>query len=257
MIFWTWRSYFICWQIFENKVWCPVSKKRTKYFHFLLSLAYPIDRLDWALFSVVILFHHFFPLLEKVEIRVFILPRNFPAVLIIFMGRGGEPPLPRGEGSPRDGASIPARYSPIVTDWLTPDVETWLMWLWQMRMATQCLLLILKGLCWILKLQGNPIYEQRSVYLGIAQIAFDVKSERDFETKSLSRFWGFSAVHICSWNETFEPRNETFTLITNSTFYYFYNTKIRFEIRMMLTKRKKCRSTPWLGELPKLTEHPF
>ena len=94
MIFWTWRSYFIRWQIFENKVWCPVSKKRTKYFHFLLSLAYPIDRLDWALFSVVILFHHFFPLLEKVEIRVFILPRNFPAVLIIF------PPSPRGAGRP-------------------------------------------------------------------------------------------------------------------------------------------------------------
>ena len=98
MIFWTWRSYFIRWQIFENKVWCPVSKKRTKYFHFLLSLAYPIDRLDWALFSVVILFHHLFPLLEKVEIRVFILPRNFPAVLIIFTGRGGEPPFPAGRG---------------------------------------------------------------------------------------------------------------------------------------------------------------
>ena len=100
MIFWTGRSYFICWQIFENKVWCPVSKKRTKYFHFLLSLAYPIDRLDWALFSVVILFHHLFPLLEKVEIRVFILPRNFPAVLIIFTGRGGagNPPLPTARG---------------------------------------------------------------------------------------------------------------------------------------------------------------
>ena len=126
MIFGTWRSYFISWQIFENKVWCPVSKKRRRYFHFLLSLAYPIDRLDWALFSVVILFHHFFPLLEKVEIRVFILPRNFPAVLIIFTGRGGEPPpphsagrggeppLPRGEGSPRDGAPIPGRR------WLKP-----------------------------------------------------------------------------------------------------------------------------------------
>ena len=115
MIFWTWRSYFICWQIFENKVWCPVSKKRRRrYFHFLLSLAYPIDKLDWALFSVVILFHHLFPLLEKIEIRAFILPRNFPAVLIIFRGRGGagnpplptarggcgEPPLPRGTGRP-------------------------------------------------------------------------------------------------------------------------------------------------------------
>ena len=61
MIFWIWRSYFIRWQIFENKVWCPVSKKRRRYFHFLLSLAYPIDRLDWALFSVVILFHHLVP----------------------------------------------------------------------------------------------------------------------------------------------------------------------------------------------------
>ena len=100
MIFWTWRSYFIRWQIFENKVWCPVSKKRTKYFHFLLSLAYPIDRLDWALFSVVILFHHWFPLLEKVEIWAFILPRNFPAVLSIFTGRGGEPHPPHSVGRP-------------------------------------------------------------------------------------------------------------------------------------------------------------
>ena len=66
----------------------------------MVSLAYPVYRLDWALFSVVILFHHFFPLLEKVEIRVFILPRNFPAVLIIFTGRGGEgnPPFPMGQG---------------------------------------------------------------------------------------------------------------------------------------------------------------
>ena len=96
MIFGTWRRYFISWQIFENKVWCPVSKKIRRYFHFLLSLAYPIDRLDWALFSVVILFYHWFPLLEKAEIRAFILPRNFPAVLIIFTGRGGKPPLPGG-----------------------------------------------------------------------------------------------------------------------------------------------------------------
>ena len=78
--------------------WCPVSKKSRRYFHFLLSLAYPIDRLDWALLSVVVLFHHLFPLLEKVEIRAFILPRNFPAVLIIFTGQGGAgnpPPSPR------------------------------------------------------------------------------------------------------------------------------------------------------------------
>ena len=112
MIFWTWGSYFICWQIFENNVWCPVRKKRRRYFHFLLSLAYPIDRLDWALFSVVILFHHWFPLLEKVEIRAFILPRNFPAVLIIFTGRGGEPPPPRGTGRPSLVSISPTTFSP-------------------------------------------------------------------------------------------------------------------------------------------------
>ena len=84
----------------------------------MVSLAYPIHRLDWALLSVVILLHDLFPLLEKVEILAFILPRNFPAVLIIFtgrggagwgtpplppphsVGRGGEPPPPRGAGRP-------------------------------------------------------------------------------------------------------------------------------------------------------------
>ena len=64
----------------------------------MVSLEYPIDGLDWALFSVVLLSHHLFPLLEKVEIRAFILPRNFPAVLIIFTGRGGEPPPPHSAG---------------------------------------------------------------------------------------------------------------------------------------------------------------
>ena len=105
MIFETWRSYFISWQIFENKVWCPVSKKIRRYFHFLLSLAYPIDRLDWSLFSAVIVFYHWFPLLDKIEIRAYILPRNFPAVLIIFTGRGraGNPPFP----TVRDGAGNP------------------------------------------------------------------------------------------------------------------------------------------------------
>ena len=63
--------------------------------YWMVYLAYPIDRLNLALFSVVILFHHLFPLLEKVEIRAFILPRNFPEALIIFLGAG------------RGGASIP------------------------------------------------------------------------------------------------------------------------------------------------------
>ena len=98
MIFGICRSYFISWQIFENKVWCPVSKKRRRYFHFLLSLAYPIYRLDWALFSVVILFHHWFPLLEKLDNQTFILPHNFLAVSIIFAGRSGEHPPPHSAG---------------------------------------------------------------------------------------------------------------------------------------------------------------
>ena len=34
----------------------------------------------WALFSVAILFHHWFQLLEKFENQAFILPRNLPAV---------------------------------------------------------------------------------------------------------------------------------------------------------------------------------
>ena len=130
MIFWTWRSYFISWQIFENKakVWCPVSRKIRRYFHFLLSLAYPIDRLDWALFSVVILFRHWFPLLEKVDIRAFILPRNFPAVLIIFTGRGGagNPPFPTVRGtppSPWGGASIPEGH-PLAETW-SSLLEVW------------------------------------------------------------------------------------------------------------------------------------
>ena len=54
--------------MFKNKVLCPVSRKIRRYFHFLLSLAYPIDSLDWAFFSVVILFRHWFPLFEKAEI---------------------------------------------------------------------------------------------------------------------------------------------------------------------------------------------
>ena len=43
---------------------------------------------------------HWFPLLEKVEILAFILPRNFPVILIIFTGRGGagNPPFPTVRG---------------------------------------------------------------------------------------------------------------------------------------------------------------
>ena len=42
----------------------------------------------------------------KVEIRAFILPRNFPAVLIIFTGRGGagNPPFPTVRGGAGKGS---------------------------------------------------------------------------------------------------------------------------------------------------------
>ena len=59
----------------------------------MVSLAYPIDRLDWALFSVVILFHqHWFPLLEENENRAFILR--------------GTPPSPRGGRSSLNVTSV-------------------------------------------------------------------------------------------------------------------------------------------------------
>ena len=57
----------------------------------MVSLANPIDRLDWALFSIVMLFHHWFPLLGKNENGAFILPHNIPPVFIIFAGQGGQP----------------------------------------------------------------------------------------------------------------------------------------------------------------------
>ena len=64
----------------------------------MVSLEYPIDGLNWALFTFVILYHQWFPRSERFENRAFILPRSVPAVLIIFAGRGGEPPLPAGLG---------------------------------------------------------------------------------------------------------------------------------------------------------------
>ena len=95
----------ISWQIFENKVWCPVSKKRRRYFHFLLSPAYPIDRLDRALFSVVILFHHigflYWRNLKFGPLFCLQLPRGFDH----FSRRGGEPPPPHSAGRGRE--SIP------------------------------------------------------------------------------------------------------------------------------------------------------
>ena len=40
----------------------------------MVSLVYPVFRLNWALFSVVILFHHWFPLLENFENWIFFCP---------------------------------------------------------------------------------------------------------------------------------------------------------------------------------------
>ena len=101
------------------------------------------------MFSVVILFHHWFPLVQKVEILAFIVPRNFPAVLIIFTGRvgAGNPPLPtvrggarnlplpagrvpRGAGrpslveAPRGGTGITSRWTKWTTPLKQPDEPT-------------------------------------------------------------------------------------------------------------------------------------
>ena len=76
----------------------------------MVTLAYPVNRLDWALFSAVILFHHWFSLslLEKVENWTFILPCNFPVVLIIFAGPSGAGnQLP---SSPKCGAGRPSLH---------------------------------------------------------------------------------------------------------------------------------------------------
>ena len=106
MIFWTWRSYFIRWQIFENKVWCPVSKKKkTVLSLFTLSCISYWQAGLGIVYCCDIVPSYWFPLLEKFEIRAFILPRNFPVVLIIFTGRGGEPPPPHSAGRGRE--SIP------------------------------------------------------------------------------------------------------------------------------------------------------
>ena len=70
-----------------------------------MSLAYPLQGWVGALFSVAILFHHYFPLLERFENVTFFLPRHFPADLIIFAGGAGRgtPPSPQcgaGRGTP-------------------------------------------------------------------------------------------------------------------------------------------------------------
>ena len=99
MIFGTWRSYFISWQIFENKLWCPVRKKIRRYLHFLFSLAYPIDRPDWALFSVVILFCCW----RTLKFGPFFCPTTSPRFWSFLWGGAGNPPRP----FPQCGAGNP------------------------------------------------------------------------------------------------------------------------------------------------------
>ena len=126
MIFGTWRSYFVSWQIFENKVWCPVSKKRRRYFHFLLSLAYPIDRPDWALFSVAILFCCW----RKLKFGPLFCPATSPRFWTFLRGGAGRgtPPSPQwGAGRPSliFSARIQKRRQLFVTNytqfwWIKP-----------------------------------------------------------------------------------------------------------------------------------------
>ena len=95
----------------------------------MVPLAYPIDRLDWAMFSVVILFHHWFPQLERIENRAFILPRNIPVVLIIFAGQGGtgNPPSHKaGRASIPSSPKVVLKNSrtQVVIKWYGPEVIT-------------------------------------------------------------------------------------------------------------------------------------
>merc|ERR1719282_1971152 len=107
----------------------PVSKKRRRYFHFLLSLVYPIDRLDYALFTHVQCCDIVPSLVssfgESLDIGLYFapqLPRGFDHFYGAgrggepppphSAGQGGEPPPPRGEGSPRGGAPIPEPNPP-------------------------------------------------------------------------------------------------------------------------------------------------
>ena len=71
----------------------------------MMSLAYPVDRLDWALFNVQC--WNIVPSLvssfeKKIENQAFILPCNLPAFLIIFAGwdGAGNPPPTCGAGRP-------------------------------------------------------------------------------------------------------------------------------------------------------------
>ena len=90
----------------------------------MVSLTNPVERLDWTLLRVVVFFHHWFPLLEKFENQTFILPRNFPAVFIIFAGRGVQRPSQSSSSHPRYGGcvvlAIFSNMSEIISLFLLP-----------------------------------------------------------------------------------------------------------------------------------------
>ena len=125
-------SYFLSCQILENKVRSPVSKKinwveGTFTFSFLAMIIHRVNSQYWIVKDVkdgvscisywqaglgivqcciIVPSLDWNPLLEKSKNRASFLPHNFPAVLIIFVGRGREPPPHSAE---RGGEPLPPR----------------------------------------------------------------------------------------------------------------------------------------------------
>merc|ERR1719282_1375504 len=102
----------------------PCKQKKKKVLSLFTFLVYPIDRLDYALFTHVQCCDIVPSLVssfgESLDIGLYFapqLPRGFDHFYGAgrggepppphSAGRGGEPPPPRGEGSPRGGAPIP------------------------------------------------------------------------------------------------------------------------------------------------------
>ena len=108
MIIGTWRSYFIGWQIFENKIWCPACKKEEGTFTFTFScISY------WQAELGIVQCCNIVPSLVSIigkvwESGLYFAPQP-PCGLdhffgvgpppLLSAGRGGKPPLPAGQGA--------------------------------------------------------------------------------------------------------------------------------------------------------------
>ena len=99
----------------------------------MVSLAYPIDRLKWALISSVILFHQWLPLLENLRIGPLFCPATSPRFWSFLRGgtgqgnpppspQCGDPPFPAGRGTHR--WSRP-QMTIIILSWLSYHQSSW------------------------------------------------------------------------------------------------------------------------------------